>query len=130
MTTDLFFMAIQGKYRYNTPKGTCNTEQLSDLGLNDLDVTAQELNRELKASAEESFVKRPTTASTDLANRLAVVVAIIEYKLQQAEARTNAAKVAEQRRRLLDAIAEKEDQATKDMSLADLKAQLAQLGSD
>jgi hypothetical protein len=81
-----FMQAARLKYRYPSTKGELTTEQLFDLPLQsksgcDLDNVAKEINRQLKAVTEESFVNTSTSpAKLDLEDKLAIVVEIIHIK--------------------------------------------------
>jgi len=129
----MFQKASQLKLRFTTPRGNLTTEDLWDLpllALNGgpcLDDLAKALNRELKASEEESFVKPKTSSNTALGLKLEIVKRVIEVKLEEIAVRELVAERKLKKERLLGLIAEKEDDKLKKTSLAELRRQVAEL---
>lgn len=133
--TDLYKYAAQNELRFPSVRGELMTEQLFDLPLTsssgfDLDSVAKAINADLKACGEESFVA--TTAnpkqealqvSLDL---LKDVIATKQAILAEARNRQHR---SEERRRILDALAAKKDQALSAASVDELEKKLAELDS-
>jgi hypothetical protein len=113
----LFETAARKKYRFESVRGQLTTEQLFDLPLKntktnfDLDSVAQEVDAELKIVAgQTSFVSTTaSTATTDLENKLEIVKYVISDKIASQAAANDSVKKAEERRKLFDLLAEKEN---------------------
>ncbi len=131
---NVFFIASRRKLRFPSTKGDLMVEQLWDLPLvsksgTDLNTIAQAVSRELKGMEEESFVEvRPNPRRGDLEVMLEIVKAVITTKQAENKAATEQAAKESLRNRLRDAIEAKEEQQLGEMSIGDLKAQLAALG--
>lgn len=97
--------ALRRKYRYPSQKGELTTEQLWDLPLTsnrgfDLDSVAIELNIQLGALKNDSFVKKgPNPLKTELEEKLQIVVHVIQVKMTEEErASAEATRRAERRK--------------------------------
>lgn len=135
---NIFETASRRKYRFSSSKGDLNVEQLWDLPLAitsptrdvkaDLDTIARAINAEIKDLTEESFVAIKTDPrKADLETKLEVVKHIIGVKLKLQEDAKAAAERSEKRRKLVDALASKEDEALARMSREDILKQLSEL---
>lgn len=135
---NIFEAASRRKYRFSSSKGDLTVEQLWDLPLAitsptrdvkaDLDTIARSVNAELKGVTEETFVAiKPDPRKADLETKLEVVKHIIAVKLKAQEDAKSAAERAEKRRKLIDALASKEDEALAQMSREDILKQLSDL---
>lgn len=124
---NIFEQASRGKLRFITNRGNLTTEDLWDLSLEQLDEIARGVNKVVKEASSESFIKKQTTGNKKLELVLAVVVSIINTKLEEEEKRKTAAERKVKRERLLELIAKKEDDATTRKSITSLKAELEKL---
>lgn len=88
----MFEKASRIKLRYSTNRGVLSVEDLWDLSLEQLDPIAINLNKRLKESQTESFIKTRTKDTTELELKFNIVKHIIDVKLQEQEERTVAAK--------------------------------------
>jgi hypothetical protein len=130
---NLFLLAAKRKYRFDSVRGALTVEQLFDLPLTsrsdfDLDTVARSVNAELKALGEESFVQPANNIGRlELSRKLDIVKLIIAEK--QAAAAANEARVvkAEKRRKILEALDVKENEALTSASREDLLKKLAEL---
>lgn len=124
---ELFEQASRLKLTFNTNKGQLSVEHLWDLSLDSLDTLAKAVNRELKASEEESFVKTRTKANTELVLRLEILKRVIEVKLQEQEDKKNRAA----KRAQLDTLEQLRDnkalQELQSLSLDEINARIAAL---
>lgn len=127
MNVNVFEQASRQKFRFATTRGNITTEDLWDLSLEDLDTVAKNLNKLVKASEEESFIKKANTGNKKAATQLEVVKSIIATKLEDQERRKLAADRKIKRERLVELIAQKEDTAMSKKSIASLKAELDKL---
>jgi hypothetical protein len=125
----VFILATRNKYRFPY-KGLISVEDLWDLSPEALDAVYKEINAALKTHSEESLIAREpeTKATVMLKNMKAIVSYIFEFKeterLNREAEKTNAV----QRQRILEALADKEDEALRNMSPDELRAELAKLG--
>lgn len=124
---ELFEQASRLKLIFNTNKGQLSVEHLWDLSLDSLDTLAKGVNRELKASEEESFVKTRTKANTELVLRLEILKRVIEVKLQEAEEKKGRAEKAAQLSLLRELKANKQLQDLQSLSTAEIEARIAAL---
>lgn len=123
----MFVKASRLKLKFDTSKGRISVEDLWDLPLTALDTIAKNLNKEVKESAEESFIKMKTSASTLATLRFEIVKHIIEVKLNEAEAAQKRAENKERKAQILALIAEKQNKELSEKSIADLMKELESL---
>lgn len=129
---DLFILATRKAYRFPSVRGDLTIEQLWDLPLLarnnfDLDSVARAVNFGLRALGEESFVEKADTQKTDASAKLEVVKFIIATKQAEEKASVMRAERALERRKILDAIATKEERELSSASKDDLLKQLEEL---
>lgn len=117
---NLFEGAARAKYRFPF-KGSITTEDLWDLSLQDLDRVFKTMNAEVKQTQEESLLKVKDEHSEILERKIEIVKHIVSVKQSEAEAVKDAANRKAQKKRILEIIAKKEDDALANMSLDDLK---------
>lgn len=122
---NLFEIASRAKYRFPY-KGLISTEDLWDLSSAQLDTIYKTLNKNAKAQGEESLLNE-ATVDTTLTNMVEIVKHIFNVKREEAEARKAAVANAEKRKRLMEIIAQKQDEALLNMSEADLQKMLEEL---
>lgn len=122
---NLFEIASREKYRFPY-RGMISTEDLWDLSPDQLDVVYKTLNKNMKAQGEESLMAEDNGDPT-LSNMIEIVKYIFAVKQQEANARKQAAENAEKRRRILEVLAQKQDEALHDLSEADLQKMLEEL---
>ena len=130
---DIFEKASKMKLRFSVSKGNLSTEDLwalplkSNAGYLDLDTIAVAINKQLKESSEESFVDDKTTADPILQLKLDILKRIIEVKKEENATRMAAASKAAEKKRILNLIAEKKDEAMAGKSIEELTAMLEKL---
>jgi hypothetical protein len=120
----IFELATRKKFRFKMDKGFVTTEDLWDLKLEDLNRIAVSLNKQIKESSDESFIKTKSSADKDLQAHFDVVKHIIDVKLAEKEAKLVAIEREEKRERLRDLIAKKELSALESKTLDELRAEL------
>lgn len=123
----MFEKASRMKLRYQTNRGVISVEDLWDLSLESLDTIAISLNKKLKESQTESFIKTKTKDTTELELKFNIVKHIIDVKLSEAEARKNAAEKRAKKQKLMDLIAKKQDAELEGKSVDELMKELAAL---
>jgi hypothetical protein len=142
---DIFESASRKKLRFASPKGELTAEQLWDLPLLtagsvrtsqgipnvDLDTIARTVSKSLKDVSEESFVTvstNPAKAIFEL--QLEIVKHIIAVKVADAAKAKDRADKADKRRKLLDALAAKEDEEIGAKSKDTILKELAELDAE
>ena len=127
----LFEMASQFKFRYPF-KGLISTEDLWDLSKSELDIVYKNLNKELQAAQEDGLLQTKSAdegvRANDLRNKMAIVKYVFEGKLQAEEMARMSAENAMKRKRILEVLAQKQDDALQNMSEDELTAMLNELG--
>lgn len=133
---EIFETASRKKLRFPTAIGDLTVEQIWDLPLtatNDrtnLDGLARETNRELKSLAEESFVdEKPDPRKDDLALKLDILKHVIGIRLAERDAAKKSVENAERKKRLLAALAAKDEQDLAGMSREDIEAEIAKIAA-
>ena len=138
MTENIYKYAAQMGLRFPSRRGELTVEQLFDLPLKttvvngiDLNGIAIAVNNQLKALGEESFVEDSSSdpKKTALTVQLAILKDVIKTKQDENKAALLKREKAEQRKKILDAMAAKKDAALSAASLEDLEKQLAALDS-
>lgn len=130
---DIYKYVALNATRFPSVRGELTAEQLFDLPLSsrngfDLDSVAKEVNAELKECGEESFVatsSNPRQKPLEIA--LEVVKDVIATKQKANSDALARQHKAEERRKILDAISNKKDEALSAASIDDLEAKLAAL---
>jgi len=124
---DIFTKAAKKKVRFETELGELNTEQLFDLPLVKLDVIARKVNSNLKEFEEESFIEmkpHPEKATCEL--KLDIIKEVISIKQNEQQEQKKRFDRAEKRKKIIEALAEKDDEALSKKSrsalLKDLEA--------
>lgn len=126
MEKNLFEIATRNRYRFPY-KGMVTVEDLWYLGVGDLDSIFKTLNRQKKASDEDSLLAVKTAEDSVLANKIDIVKYIVSVKLEDAERRKVEAENRIQREKILSIMAKKQDAALEGMDMAQLEAELAKL---
>ena len=126
MENNIFEIATRNKYRF-TYKGTIGVEDLWDLGVTALDSIFKGLKAQEKQAQEESLLSSPTKADLELETKIAIIKHIVQIKQKEAEDRKNARVRADQKKRIAEIIAAKQDQALQNKSVEELSTMLAAL---
>lgn len=130
----MFENATRNKYRFPSLRGELTAEQLWDLPLQsktgfDLDNVAREINRNVKAQAEESFVNTTANpAKGQLEDKLAIVVHVINVKQAENETARNAAARTAERQRLLEILHVRTQEDLMKKSPEEIQAMIDALG--
>nr|DAE52001.1 MAG TPA: hypothetical protein [Bacteriophage sp.] len=122
-----FEKATRLRLRFETSRGNLNVEDLWRLPLAELDKLAIALNKQLKESSEESFIKAKSKDNKLLELRFDIVKHIIETLLSEDEEKKKAADKRAKREQLLELIAKKKNQELEGKSLEELEAELTKL---
>jgi len=135
---NVFEIATRKKFRFDTCKGQVTVEDLWDLPLtatNDrpnLDDIAKELYKKMKDENEMSFVKSTSQVNKEfnIIKAKFDIVKHIDVKLAEAEAAKKAKEIKARNQRILELIAQKEDEALASKSKEELLAMLAESESE
>lgn len=125
--TNIFEAASKNKYRYPY-KGMITTEDLWDLTPAQLDVVYKALNKGVSESQVSSLMCKVTEVDAELLNKIEIVKYIFNAKEEEAEARKNDAVKYAKKQRILDVLAQKQEDALQNMSEDELKKMLDELG--
>jgi cellulose biosynthesis protein BcsQ len=132
--SDLFLEAVRNKYRFDSPQGLLSVEDLFDLpltsarnGVANLNDVAKTINKRLKETTEESFVDSVSSTDRKAQKMLDIVKQVIAIKQEENEARRTAAERSEQKQKILEALANRKDQALQNASEEELKEMLKNL---
>jgi hypothetical protein len=125
----MFEKATRLKLRFDSPVGPLSVEDLWELPLTarnagraNLDDIAIALDKELKETNTTSFVQK-TTKSNDTARlKFEIVLHVIKVRQAEAEATEQKRANAERKQRILELIAEKQDEALAGKSVEELNA--------
>ena len=124
-TANIFEVATRKKYRYPY-KGMITTEDLWDLSLTALDSIYKTLNKQAKQSQEESLLN--TSASNEtLENQIAIIKYIVAIKQQEQVDRLKEKERAEQKQKIMEILADKQDETLKGKSVEELQKMLEEM---
>lgn len=126
----LFEMASQCKFRYPY-KGMITTEDLWDLTPSQLDTVYKALNKELNVTQEDGLIITRSAdegvKANELRNKLEIVKYIFNSKQQAAELNRIAAENAAKKQYIMEILAQKKDDALRNMSEEELTQMLNNL---
>ena len=125
--TNIFEAASKNKYRYPY-KGMITTEDLWDLTQAQLDMVYKALNKGVSEAQVSSLMRKVTDVDAELLNKIEIVKYIFNAKEAEAEARKNDAAKHAKKQRILDILAQKQEDALQNMSEDELKKMLDELG--
>lgn len=124
----MFEIAVRNKFRFPF-KGQISVEDLWDLSLENLDIVFKTLNAQVKLANEESLLNEKDKEVEIVEQKIAIVKHIVAVKQAEAAKRRDAAKLYEQKQKLMALIAKKEDEALDGLTVDELKKMLADLDS-
>lgn len=125
--TNVFEMATRLKFRFPF-RGMISVEDLWDLEIEQLDTVYKALNKDVQKSQEESLLSAPRVGDADLNAKIEIVKYIFQVKQDEEAERKAAADNAIKKRRIMEVLAKKQDNALENMSEEELLAALAELG--
>lgn len=136
METNIFEEASRLKLRFPSVKGELTTEQLWDLPLTttvsgkvDLDTVARTVNTDLKAITEDSFVQtRVNPQKAILTLKLDVLRHVIAAKQAENAEKSRKAANESELARLREVLADKNNDALKNLSPEQIQERIKQLG--
>lgn len=123
---EIFAQATRKALRFKTALGTLATEDLWNLGLPQLDHIAVALHKEIQ-DKEVSFIKKAVPDSENVQLKFDVVKYIIDTKVEEADALKARHEKDLRRRKLLEVLADQEDEALKSKSKEEILKELEEL---
>ena len=125
-TNNLFIAATQQKFRFPF-KGAATVEDLWDLNVRDLDSIYKTLNAQKKQNDEESLLATKTMEDTVLDAKIGIIKYIVSCKQAEAELRRVRAAQREQKARIAEILADKQDEALRGKSVEELTKMLEEM---
>ena len=126
MDQNIFELASRMKIRF-AYRGMITVEDLWDLSVQELDRIFQKLNKALKESKEESLLSPQAKEDSELAIAVAIVRHIVEVKLAEAAIALAAVERKAKKQKILEILADKQDDSLRNMSQEDLTKMLEDL---
>jgi len=126
---NLFILASRNQFRFATPQGNCSVEDLWTLPLSstkanqaNLDDIAIALDKKVnEAGSTTSFVKKTTKANTEAKAMFDIVLYVIETKQAEATAAAEAQTKLDQKKRIMELLAQKRDESLANKSEEELQ---------
>jgi hypothetical protein len=121
----MFEKATRRKLRVATANGVLSTEDLWDLSLEKLDDLAKDLQKHVEESRTSFIDKTKGDETSELAFN--VILHIIDVKLNERKEAEELVRLREQKRKVLDALTEKEVEELANKSSKELRKELNKL---
>lgn len=125
---NVFEMATRNKFRFPY-KGLISVEDLWDLSHVQLDSIYKNLNKEIKQIQEESLLSAKNSEDAELQAKIDIVKYIFTVKQQEAIQRSIDAENAYKKRRIMEILAQKQDDSLMGKSEDELRKMLKELES-
>lgn len=123
---NIFEMATRNKFRFPY-KGLISVEDLWDLGQVQLDSIYKNLNKEIKQIQEESLLSAKNSEDAELQAKIDIVKHIFTVNQQEAIQRSIDAENAVKKRRIMETLAQKQDDSLMGKSEDELRKMLKEL---
>lgn len=124
--TNIFEVATRNKYRFPY-KGQISVEDMWDLPVTELDKIFKILNKQVKTAQEESLLKTKTKEDEVLENQIKIVRHIVSVKQEEASNRLKEKERKTQKQRIMEIMADKQDEELKGKSIDELQKMLTEL---
>lgn len=124
--TNIFEVATRNKYRFPY-KGQISVEDMWDLPVTELDKIFKILNKQVKTAQEESLLKTKSKEDEVLENQIKIVRHIVSVKQEEASNRLQEKERKAQKQRIMEIMADKQDEELKGKSMDELQQMLAEL---
>lgn len=122
----MFEAAVKSKLRFPF-KGLISIEDLYDLNLENLDLVFKVLNSQLKLVSEESLLNKKSIEDQELELKIEIVKYIVGEKIQVQNKKLREKELKEQKQKIAEIIADKQEGVLKDKSVEELQAMLQDL---
>jgi len=127
VNVNIFEVAVREKYRFPF-KGMISVEDLWDLNVQSLDSVFKTLNSQLKQVKEESLLNTKSQQDQELDTKIEIIKYIVKVKQEEEQLRLKAREQREQKQKLLEIYASKQDADLLNKSAEEIKAMIDQLG--
>ena len=119
-----FIQALAQKVRFSgLGKGVLTTEDLFDLPVETLNQAALERDALIAQSGQQGYLRTKTAANSGLQLQRDIIVAVLQFKLDQQDASRTAAQESAEERELRELIHSKRQEAKKAKPLEELEAE-------
>lgn len=125
-TKNIFEIAAEKKLRFPF-KGNITAEDLYDLSPAELDTVYRALNTKKKKTDEESLLATASAEDAILNTKIAIVKHVFDAKKEAAVKREQAVKNKQDRQRIMDILAARDDEKLQGKTDEELRAMLASL---
>jgi hypothetical protein len=122
----MFEVAIRNKFRFSF-RGLISVEDLWDLSVQNLDLIFKTLNSQVKKAKEESLLDTKTKEDETLDIMIEIVKYIVRVKLEEENLRLKAKEQKEKKQKIMEILANKEDQDLLNKTKEELQAMLNEL---
>lgn len=123
---NVFEIATRNKYRFPY-RGQISVEDMWDLSVTELDKIFKTLNKQAKTAQEESLLETKTKEDETIENQIAIVRHIVSVKQKEANDRLKEKERKAQKQRIMEIMADKEDEDLKSKSTEELRKMLEEL---
>ena len=123
---NVFEIATRNKYRFPY-RGQISVEDMWDLSVTELDKIFKTLNKQVKTAHEESLLETKTKEDETIENQIAIVRHIVSVKQKEANDRLREKERKAQKQRIMEIMADKEDEDLKSKSTEELRKMLEEL---
>ncbi len=120
---DIFEIASRHRLRF-AYKGTLTVEDLWDLSKEDLDIIYKNLKKMDDESQTNGLLDTPSTTDIDVKLALQIVKRIFDVKIEEENARKNAAAKKIRNQKILELIEKKSDNQLEEKTIEELTAML------
>lgn len=124
--TNIFEVATRNKYRFPY-RGQISVEDIWDLPVTELDKIFKTLNKQVKTSQEESLLETKSKEDEVLETQIEIVRRIVSIKQQESNERLREIERKVQKQRIMEIMANKQDEALKGKSIDELQKMLDEL---
>jgi len=126
VNTNIFEATTRNGFRFNF-KGMISVEDLWLLNVRDLDSVFKTLNSQLKQVNEESLLDIKTKQDQELDTKIEIVKYIVKVKQEAENQRLKAKEQKEKKQKIMEILANKEDESYNNMSKEELTKMLSEL---
>lgn len=121
---DIYKEAAKAQLRVSTTKGALSTEQLFGLSIEELDTLAVQLDEAYASSGKKSFVNKKSVKDKGTKLAFDIVFDVLQTKIAEKDAADAEKEKKAHNERILEIIADKEDQSLQGKSIKQLKDML------
>jgi len=123
---NIFEVATRNGFRFQF-KGMISVEDLWNLSVKELDSVFKTLNSQLKEAKEESLLEAKTKQDTELDIKIQIVKYIVKTKQDEENVRLQAKEQKAKKQKIMEILANKEDESYNNMSKEELTKMLSEL---